>query len=504
MTIQIPTFDFIAILPQLILIGAALIVLITDALPSPRPPNPPKLGGRGAAVLRSFAPLTIIALLAALAASAWLAQGAPRPLQTTGSGPIAIADSVALTANLIILTAGILATLLAHNYIARISASPGEFHALLLLACAGLTAMSASLSLMTIFLSLEIFSLSLYILTGFNLQQPRSAEAAMKYFLLGAFASAFLLYGIALMYAAVQTTDLTQMARTLALSSDSSPMAPLLPVGVGLLLVGFGFKLALVPFHMWSPDAYQGAPTPVTAFMSVATKTAVLAALLRILAALQVIEQPWLLILAILALVTMTLGNLAALRQTSLKRLLAYSSIAHAGYLIVGLIANSAASASAVLYYLLAYAFMNIGAFAVAQTLENSVEMDIEISALDGLGRRRPLLAAALAIFMLSLAGIPPLAGFFAKLYVFKAAVEAGWAWLVIAAVLNSALSAYYYLRIIVAMYLGSETASGPIRHPIAWQLALGIASLGALLLGLVPAPWGALLRTAVYALGGG
>lgn len=486
MPIQIPTLDFLAILPQLVLVGVALLILMAEVT-----------------LLRSnkrlLGWLALIGLLLAMGASAWLWPGPARHFQN-----MAVADSFALFANVIILTAGALGILLSFGYVERISNSVGEYYALLLLACAGMTAISASTSLMTIFLSLEILSLALYIMTGFNLKQPRSTEAAMKYFLLGAFASTFFLFGSALVYAATQTTNLTLIARFLAAFSVSSPMAPLLPVGVGLLLIGFGFKVAMAPFHMWAPDAYQGAPTPVTAFMSVGTKAAAFAALLRVLAAMTSFDKPWLWVIAILAVLTMTVGNLAALRQTSLKRLLAYSSIAHAGYILVGLTANSDQAVGATLYYLFAYAFMNIGAFAVVQVLENAAEMDVDVSAPNGLGSRHPVLAAVMTIFMLSLAGIPPLAGFFGKLYVFKAAVDAGWAWLVIVAVLNSALSAYYYLRVTVNMYLGSETASGPINLNPAWNVVLLVAVLGAVLVGVWPTPWISLARTTLLALVGG
>lgn len=292
MTIQIPTLDFLAILPQLVLVGMALLILMAEVT---------RLRGHK----RLLGGLALAGLLLALGASAWLWQGPARHFQN-----MVVADSTALFANVIILTAGATGVLLSVGYIERISDSVGEYYALLLLACAGMTLMSASTSLMTIFLSLEILSVALYIMTGFNLKQPRSTEAALKYFLLGAFASAFFLYGAALVYAATQTTDLVQVAHFLAPLSTPSPMAPLLPVGVGLLLIGFGFKVAMVPFHMWTPDVYQGAPTPVTAFMSVGVKTAAFAALLRVLASLTSFDKPWLWVIAILAVLTMTVGNL--------------------------------------------------------------------------------------------------------------------------------------------------------------------------------------------------
>ena len=244
--------------------------------------------------------------------------------------------------------------------------------------------------------------------------------------------------------------------------SVSLPFAPLLPIGVGLLIVGFGFKVALVPFHMWTPDVYQGAPTTVTAFMSVGTKAAAFVALIRVLAALPTAEQPWLLALAILAVLTMTLGNLAALRQTSVKRMLAYSSIAHAGYILIGLAAGNQKGIEGALYYLLAYTFMTLGAFAVVLAVQRREENDVSIERLHGLAQRQPVLAVLMAIFMFSLAGIPPLAGFFAKLYVFSGAVEAGLTWLAVIGVINSAIGAFYYLRVTVSIFM-TDPAAGAV-----------------------------------------
>jgi NADH-quinone oxidoreductase subunit N len=270
------------------------------------------------------------------------------------------------------------------------------------------------------------------------------------------------------------------------------PYAPLLPIGVGLLLVGFGFKLALVPFHMWTPDAYQGAPTSVTAFMSVATKAAVFAALIRVLTSLASYSRPWLLALAGLAALTMTLGNLAALRQSYLKRMLAYSSIAQAGYVLTGLAAGNQQGTQGALYYLLAYTFMNLGAFVVLLAVQKPDENDVTRAEMVGLGSRQPALAVIMAIFMFSLAGIPPLAGFFGKLYVFSASVNAGLVWLAVIGVINSAIAAFYYLRVTVAMYM-NEPADQPsaVRH-IAWPLwaTLGIAAAGTIALGLWQYPW--------------
>ncbi len=486
MTIAPPTLDFVAILPQTILVVMALLLLVLDVTVARQ--NKASLGW-----------IALLGIVFALGATAWLWTMPGRTFQD-----MAIADNFSLSAGLVILIAAGLGVLLSMHYLPRISQSQGEYFALLLLAAAGMTMMAASTSLMTVFLSLETLSLALYVMTGFNLKEPRSSEAAMKYFLLGAFASGFFLFGSAMLYGATRTTVFAEMAAAIRQLSASDPLAVLLPVGMGLLLVGFGFKVAMVPFHMWTPDVYQGAPTPVTAFMSVGTKTAVLAALLRVLAAVSGAEQPWLWVIAVLAVLTMTLGNLAALRQSSIKRMLAYSSIAHAGYLLIALVANSDQAVSAALYYLLAYVFMNIGAFAVLVVLEHASDMDVLATEANGLGRRYPLLGAAMTVFMLSLAGIPPLAGFFGKLYVFGAAVQTGWTWLVVVAVINSAISAYYYLRVVVNMYLEPETSTNPVTIKPAWTVAVVLAVAGTVLIGLWPTPWIELTRSTLVALVGG
>ncbi len=486
MTIQIPTLDFFAILPQIILTVVALLLMILDITVARN--HKPALGW-----------VALVGILAALGATAWLWTMPGRSFQD-----MAVADTFALSASLVILIAAGLGVLLSMHYLERVTQSQGEYFALLLLATTGMLLMVASTSLMTVFLSLETLSLALYILTGFNLNEPRSTEAALKYFVLGAFASSFFLFGAALLYAATRTTVFAPMAVAIGQLPAGDPLAILVPVGMGLLLIGFGFKAALAPFHMWAPDAYQGAPTPVTAFMSVGAKAAALAALLRVLATLSGAEQPWLWVLAILSVLTMTLGNLAALRQSSIKRMLAYSSIAHAGYLLIALTANSDAAVGAALYYLLAYVFMNVGAFAVVLVLEHTADMDVLATEANGLGRRYPLLGAAMMVFMLSLAGIPPLAGFFGKLYVFGAAVQTGWTWLVVVAVLNSAISAYYYLRVIVNMYLEPETSSSPVTVKPAWAVAIALATAGTVLIGLWPTPWIELTRSTLVALIGG
>jgi len=466
-----PILNLPVIAPQVVLVAAALVILIADLVIAEK---------------RVLGWIGLLATLGALAA-VFFCRSAAAMFQT-----MALADGLGLFAGAAILIAAGLAILLAMERVADFTGRIGAYYALLLLATAGMTAMATASDLMTIFIALEIFSLALYILVGFNRKDARSAEAALKYFLLGAFASGFFLYGIALIYAATGATNLDAIARGIQPMSASLPFAPLLPVGMGLLLVGFGFKVALVPFHMWTPDAYQGAPTPVTAFMSVATKAAAFAALIRVLAAVASVERPWLLALAALAVLTMTIGNLAALRQSSLKRMLAYSSIAHAGYLLTGLAAGNPTGVQGALYYLLAYTFMNLGAFAVLLAVQRRDENDVTTDQVTGLAGRQPLLAALMAVFMFSLAGIPPLAGFFGKLYVFSAAVEAGLAWLAIVGVLNSALAAYYYLRVTVSMFMAEEPAPAPLASRPRWPVTATVvlAALGTIVLGLWQWPW--------------
>jgi NADH-quinone oxidoreductase subunit N len=466
-----PTLNLTVLSPLIVLIATALLILVLDMLIA----NKRVLGW-----------LSLVGMLGALAAAIWC------PTTTPNFQQMAVADGLARFASIAILIGGSLAILLALDRVGDFTRRAGAYYALVLLATAGMVAMVIASNLMTIFLALEIFSVALYILVGFNQRDMRSGEAALKYFLLGAFASGFFLYGIALIYAATGTTSLEGISKALAPQSVPLPFAPLLPIGVGLLIVGFGFKVALVPFHMWTPDAYQGAPTPVTAFMSVATKIAVFAALLRVLASLDSHDKPWLMALAVLAVLTMTLGNLAALRQTSLKRMLAYSSIAQAGYLLTGLAAGNVKGAEGALYYLIAYTFMTLGAFAVVLAVQRHDENDVSIERMHGLASRQPALAALMAIFMLSLAGIPPLAGFFGKLYVFTGAVEAGMIWLAIVGVINSAIAAYYYLRVTVVMFM-TEPVSGAVEAPKPrWPVmtTIVLAAVGTIVLGIWQLPW--------------
>ncbi|HFQ95579.1 MAG TPA: NADH-quinone oxidoreductase subunit N, partial [Anaerolineae bacterium] len=378
----LPNLDLPPLLPEIILIGMALLLLVVDMAARFR-------DARAEGSL--MAGLTFASVLIAAGATAAGIGGGDASV-----AGVVLVDDLSRYLNLVVLLAAGLSVLLAWAYVPQFSRESSSFYALVLLATAGMMFMGKSVELITLFVSLEILSVSLYILTGFNRHQLASAEGALKYFLLGAFSSGFFLYGLALFYVQTGSTQLAEIA-----AQDSGGV--LLLIGLGLLLVGFFFKLAGVPFHMWAPDAYQGAPTPVTGFMSVATKAAAFIALFRVLAAVPGVPvEVWGWAVAIVAVLTMTWGNFAALRQKSLKRMLAYSSIAHAGYMMTGLVAGTDAL-NAILYYLFAYAFMNIGAFAVAAMLERptpNAPQDATIDAARGLFDRRPALATAMAIFM--------------------------------------------------------------------------------------------------------
>jgi NADH-quinone oxidoreductase subunit N len=380
-------------------------------------------------------------------------------------GGMFLHDGFTVFFTLLFCVIGVIAVLLSWDYTRRTGINQTEYYALLLSATLGMIIMAASNSLVTIFLGLELMSLALYVMVGFRRTQLESNEAALKYFLLGAFASGFLLYGISLVYAATGSTDLQRIAETIA----GSPILenPLLLIGALLLLTGFAFKVAIVPFHMWTPDAYEGAPTSVTAFMSAGAKAAGFAALLRVMMrAFGEIQADWVPLLTVIAIITMTVGNVSALLQSNVKRMLAYSSIAHAGYVLVAVIAGGEAGASAALFYLTVYAIMNLGAFGVLTLLGRGREERTQVADLAGLGFRHPFLAIAMTVFMLSLGGIPPTAGFMGKVYVFGTALDQGLVTLVVIGVLNSVVSVFYYLRITVAMYM-EEPQGEPVQ--VSW-----------------------------------
>jgi len=405
-------------------------------------------------------------------------------------------DGFTLFTNLVFLTVGVLVLLMSPDYLRREGLSLSEYYVLILAAVCGMMLMGASSSLMTIFLSLELFSICLYVLAGFARTRARSQEAGMKYFLLSAFASGFLLYGMALTYGETGSTRLSLINSFLAQHVGAGD--PVLLIGVGLMLVGLAFKMAAVPFHVWTPDVYEGSPGPVAAFMSVGTKLAAFAAFVRLFgAALPAVVTHWEGAVWFLAVATMVFGNVAAVVQTDVKRMLGYSSIAHAGYLLVAIasfvLPNNQPNPDALpslLYYFAIYAFINIGPFIVLIAVSQRGERYESLSDFSGLAVRNPLLAAAMAVFMFSLAGFPPTGGFLAKLFVFRAAVASGHSELAVIGVLCSLISVFYYLRVIFYMYMRERPveAPRPERH-VAWTLALALTVAGSVLLGIIAEP---------------
>jgi NADH-quinone oxidoreductase subunit N len=480
--LPLPQVDWRAIAPELALLVAGVVLLLVVAFW-------PK-AGRGV-----LAGLTLAGLAVAAALTAW-----NWDLERVAFEGAVSLDGITRYARVVLLAVGVLATLMVaqgDTPEGEPDDSPPEQFPLLILALLGMILLAAASDLLVVFIALEILSLSLYVLAG-ETRRLAAQEAAMKYFLLGAFSSAFLLYGIALCYGATGTTNLLGISRA---SGDPTGDGTLLLAGVGLLAVGFCFKVSAVPFHMWTPDVYQGTPTPVAAFMAAATKVAGFAVFLRVFAgALGGLVVTWRPAIAAIAVVTMLVGAALAVVQTDLKRMLAYSSISHAGYLLVGVAAAATvpAGVSASMFYLLVYAFMVMGAFMVVQYVSRLGPADDEAirerSSLEdyrGLARRHPWAAGLLAVFMLALTGIPPLSGFWAKYYVFLAGIEAGLTWLVVVAVISSVISAFFYLRVLVVAYLQepvgdaeAETSPGPTR---ALGLALGLAGLLTVAIGLAP-----------------
>jgi NADH-quinone oxidoreductase subunit N len=379
--------------------------------------------------------------------------------------------------------------LLSLDYVPALELPSTEYYTLLLLGTVGMMLMAAAGDLIVIFLGLEMMSISVYVMAAIARRDPRSSEAGLKYFLLGAFSTGFLLYGIALLYGATGSIKLEAISR--ALHNPLLAQSPLVLLGLALMLIGFGFKVAAVPFHAWTPDAYEGAPTPVTALMAVGIKSAAFAGFLRLLLVyLTALRTDWTWALWVLAALTMSVGNLAALLQDRVKRMLAYSAIAHAGYILVGMTAAGGAAGAAVLYYLLGYVFANLGAFAVLVAVERVEQPDTTLADLSGLARGQPMLAAAMALFMLSLTGLPPLAGFVGKFYVFSAALQAGYVWLVVLAALNSAVATYYYVRVIVAMYVNEDIGHKRRARKPGLLTALAVAVVATIIIGLYPRPY--------------
>jgi len=406
----------------------------------------------------------------------------------TFAGAIAL-DKFTTYFYLVILLAAGVTVLLSLDYVRELGLPGAEYYSMILFATLGMMLMAAASDLIIIFLGLETMSICVYVLAGMARRDAKSSEAALKYFMLGAFSTGFLLYGIALLYGATGTIKLVGISTALR---GHAAHDPLLLLGLGMMLIGFGFKVAAVPFHMWTPDVYEGAPTSVTAFMAAGVKLAAFAGFLRIfMAHLWPVRAEWAMVLWAMAALTMVGGNLIAVVQSNIKRMLAYSAIAHAGYIMVAMTAGGPSGGSAILFYLLGYAFTNLGAFAVIIALARRGEAHDAISDLRGLATRHPLLAASMALLMLSLTGVPPLAGFIGKFYIFAAALEAGYLWLVIIAVISSVISAYYYIGVIVAMYMdeGGVTVA-PLGNRPGLVAAVAIAAIATVLIGVYPGPY--------------
>lgn len=468
--IAIQNVNFGAIMPSLVLCCVAMALLLVTAF-SPR----------GKTVHVHW--LAIVGLLV----TGWISLDAWNNPQFGFAGMVAL-DNFATFFNITFILAAILTILMSDDYLKREGYPVGEFYPLILFTTAGAMWMASGTDLMSIFLGLEVLSISLYVLAGFFRHQQRSNEAGLKYFLLGAFSTGFLLYGIALLYGASGTTNLADMGTYL--NAHRAVLGnPMTIAGLLLLSTGFLFKIGAAPFHMWTPDVYQGAPTPVTAFMSTAAKAAAFAAFVRVLTlGLGGLKDEWTSLLWILAVMTMVVGNIIAIYQTDIKRILAYSSIAHAGYALVGIVAANQIGLSGILFYMLAYTLMNLGAFAVLVLAGKKGEENLTLQGFAGFGYKQPLLGIAMTVFLFSLMGLPPTAGFTGKFYIFAGAVKAGYIWLAVIGVLNSAVSLYYYLRIMVAMYFKEPTEdfAWVKLHP-AVLVAIVISVIGVFYLGIIP-----------------
>src|SRR5262250_853811 len=449
------TVDYIRILPELVLSLFGIIIMVVEPLIDERRHQ------------QALGTIALIGSLAAIGASL-LQAGYPG----FAFWNIVRVSSFSVFFHVLVTTIAAIVILTSYEYMAVERISAGEYYALILFGTVGMCLMSSAMELVLIFIALEISSISTYVLAGVRRKEASSSESSLKYFLLGSFATAFFLYGVALMFGASGSTNLDQISKALR----TQPVPALAYAGVALMFVGLGFKVASAPFHVWTPDVYEGAPAPVVGFMSTGPKAAAFAVLLRVLFEANAPGRVWLIWMS--AALSMTLGNIGALVQGNVKRLLAYSSIAHAGYLLVAFAMispqNSLTGISAAMFYTAAYAAMNVGAFAVVSHFANAGERYVTLEDYEGLGRSSPLLAAALAMFLLSLIGIPMTGGFFAKFYVFSAALRANLIWLTIIGVLNSAIGAYYYLRIIVVMYMRESRKEVPV-SPVSPGLGLAL-----------------------------
>ena len=461
--------DYVRILPELVLSAFGILVMVLDPLVDEEKSQ------------KTLGLIAFVGAVAGLLATWYMAQSPGLAFSN-----MVRVDSFSIFFHYLVIAIAAVVILSSFEYMKVQRIRAGEYYALILFGVVGMALMSSAVELVLIFIALEISSISTYILAGFRRNEASSAESSLKYFLLGSFATAFFLYGVAMMFGATGSTNIDMISQKL----QSGPVEVLVFVAMALMFVGLGFKVAAAPFHIWTPDVYEGAPAPVVGFMSTAPKAAAFAVLLRVVFSINAPGRFWFLWVA--AALSMTLGNVGALVQTNVKRLLAYSSIAHAGYLLVAFTMstpdNSIAGISAAMFYTAAYAAMNVGAFAVVSHFANAGERYVTLEDYEGLGRSSPLLAATLTVFLLSLIGIPMTGGFFAKFYVFSAAVKANLIWLTIIGVLNSAVGAYYYLRIIVVMYMRESRKEVPVTPiPFGLGVALAVSILATLYLGLLP-----------------
>jgi NADH-quinone oxidoreductase subunit N len=487
--IAFPAIDATVIIQSLIVFGWSIVLLVIDLF---IPRDNKRLTGH----------LALLGIVVAAVAGIpfWGTNG------VTFTNMIA-QDNYALVLNWIFLLSAAITVAISLDYLPNQGIERGEYYVLLLMATGGMMLLAQGTDLIVLFLGLELLSITLYVLVGFAYPRLSSEEAAMKYLLIGAFAAGFLVFGIALIYGATGTSNLFDISKALAAGLAAEDLALLL-AGCALVIVGFGYKISMVPFHMWTPDVYEGAPTPVTAFMSAGTKSAGFAALARFL--LQGIGPEyaiWVPAVAVLAALTMIVGNISAVTQINVKRMLAYSSIGHAGYILMGVLAGGVPNTGtrgveSFLFYLLAYSLTNLGAFAVLLALEQRGEAAWDLGDFAGLYGRRPFLAIAMALCMFSLAGVPPTAGFWGKFYVFTAAWAAGLQWLAVIGVITSAIAAFFYLRIVVQMFMRDPVREVTQTYDRALAVGIGVAALGIILLGLIPTPVIELVQQTGLALG--
>jgi NADH-quinone oxidoreductase subunit N len=461
---MIPTVDYIRILPELVLSIFGILIMLAD------PVLPPKSNRK------TLGAIALVGVLLGLVAAVIQAQN-----YGDAFFYMIRVDAFSVFFHFVVLLIALVVVLTSFDYLATQNISSGEYYGLILFGSVGMMLMSSAVELVLIFIALEISSISTYILAGFRRRTAESAESSLKYFLLGSFATAFFLYGVALVFGATGTTNVYGIAKVL----QGQPSV-LVYLAVALMFVGLGFKVASAPFHVWTPDVYEGSPAPVVALMSTGPKAAAFAVLLRVLFASG--APGWFWMVWVSAVLSMTLGNIGALVQNNIKRLLAYSSIAHAGYILVAFAAGTQSGVSAAIFYAASYAAMNVGAFAIVSHLASRGERYVTLDDYAGLGRRSPLLAALLTVFLLSLIGIPITAGFFAKFYVFSAALQANLVGLTIIGVINSAIAAYYYLRVIIYMYMRDERMEAPVSSvPAGLGIGLAISVIAVIYLGVLP-----------------